>query len=233
MAQTTWTGSDQAKGVLLDDVQDNDTELYATKTEVENARNGEASLLAKQEVQDTAILAAQGGTSSLISATDTTNGFLLAKLPKGANITVTQGNTGGNETLTFSFELLDANINAADYEIKRAKFKDVSEVVSILGDLAGGTDDIDLEAGNVVSATVSTATQTITISNWPTSGNFGAALIYLTNGGSQQVNHPADRWPQGKAPVLTASGVDVLLYTSIDGGATVDGYYRLDLKAAV
>jgi len=38
----------------------------------------------------------------LVSSTDTTHSFLLQKILAGSGITVTQGNVGGNETLTLS-----------------------------------------------------------------------------------------------------------------------------------
>ncbi len=117
------------------------------------------------------------------------------------------------------------SINMADELLSRPKIKDYGEVANALGDLGGGTDDIDLEDGNVVSATVSTATQTFTFSNPPASGTAGSFTLILTNGGSQTVNWPASvDWAGGTAPDLTASGVDVLTFTTIDGGTTWYGF---------
>lgn len=59
MTQQVYTGSDTAKTVLLNAIPANDTELYETKTEVEAARDGESSLLAKETAQDTATATAQ------------------------------------------------------------------------------------------------------------------------------------------------------------------------------
>ena len=69
MTQTTWIGSDKASTVMLNGIPDNDTDLYATKTEVEAARDGEASLLAKQDAQDT-LIAALGGSPIAIETLD-------------------------------------------------------------------------------------------------------------------------------------------------------------------
>ena len=116
---------------------------------------------------------------------------------------------------------------------ERWHIKDYGEAVSVLGDLGGGTDDINLESGNVVTATVSTGEQTFTFSNPPASGTAGSFTLILTNGGSQTVNWPASvDWGRGNAPTLTASGVDVLCFITTDGGTTWLGFAAgLDVKS--
>ena len=42
-------------------------------------------------------------------------------------------------------------------------------------------------------------------------------MLILTNGGSQTVNFPGTVDFGGSAPSLTASGVDILLFTTVDG----------------
>ena len=114
---------------------------------------------------------------------------------------------------------LGGDLEALDKEVSRPKLLDYSETVNALGDLAGGTDDIDLELGNVVTATVSTSAQTFTFSNPPANGISGSFKLILTNGGSQIVNWPPSvRWVGGIAPSLTASGVDVITFMTTDGG---------------
>ena len=116
-------------------------------------------------------------------------------------------------------------VNLADAPLKRPNIIDYGETVNALGDLGGGTDDIDLESGNVVTATVSTSTQTFTFSNPPASGTCGSFTLVLTNGGSQTVNWPASvDWAGGTAPSLTSSGVDVLTFFTTDGGTTWYGF---------
>lgn len=118
-----------------------------------------------------------------------------------------------------------AALNLLDKILQRPVLKDYGETVNALGDLGGGTDDIDLTLGNVVSATVSTATQTFTFSNPPASGTAGSFTLFLTNGGSQTVTWPASvDWAGGAAPTLTSSGVDILTFTTIDGGTTWYGF---------
>lgn len=123
-------------------------------------------------------------------------------------------------------------LDMQDSLLTRPKLKDYSEVINVLGDLAGGTDDIDLEDGNVVTATVSTATQTFTFSNPAATGSNCGFTLFLTNGGSQTINWPASvDWVDATAPTLTAAGIDVLVFTTNDAGTTWYGFVvGLDVK---
>lgn len=113
----------------------------------------------------------------------------------------------------------------ADQKITRPQIEDYSETVNPIGSIGGGTQDIDLELGNVVTATVDTSTTTFTFSNPPASGKAGSFTLILTNGGSQTVNWPASvDWEYGGAPSLTSSGVDVLSFLTVDGGTTWYGF---------
>ena len=118
----------------------------------------------------------------------------------------------------------DAN-NMADALLTRPEIKDYGESVNALGDLGGGSDAIDIELGNVVTATVSTAEQTFTFTNPSASGTACSFTLILTNGGSQTVNWPAAvDWAGGTAPTLTTAGVDVLTFTTVDAGTTWYGF---------
>lgn len=100
-----------------------------------------------------------------------------------------------------------------------------SQVINAIGGIGGGTQDIDLESGNVASGTVDTSETTFTFSNPPATGLVGKLTLILTNGGSQTVNWPASvDWAGGVAPTLTAAGVDVLKFTTIDGGTIWYGW---------
>ena len=49
-------------------------------------------------------------------------------------------------------------------------------------------------------------------------------MLILTNGGSQTVNFPSSvDFPGGSAPTLTAAGVDILMFTTVDAGTTFHG----------
>tara|TARA_B100000700_G_scaffold331737_1_gene467787 strand:- start:17988 stop:18395 length:408 start_codon:yes stop_codon:yes gene_type:complete len=112
-----------------------------------------------------------------------------------------------------------------DRELERPELKDYAETVNTIGAIGGGAQDIDLEDGNVVSATVDTSETTFTFSNPPASGSCGSFTLILTNGGSQTVNWPASvDWPSGASPTLTSSGVDVLSFFTVDGGTIWYGF---------
>ena len=120
---------------------------------------------------------------------------------------------------------LGGGIACADEVIGRPRFTDYAETLNALGDLGGGTDAIDLTAGNVVSATVSTGAQTFTFTNPPADTIAGSFTLFLTNGGSQTVNWPGTvDWAGGSAPSLTSSGVDVLTFTTLDAGTIWYGF---------
>jgi len=76
-----------------------------------------------------------------------------------------------------------------------------------------------------VTGTVDTSTTTFTFSNPSASGTACSFTLILTNGGSQTVNWPASvDWAGAAAPALTAAGVDVLTFTTVDAGTTWYGF---------
>lgn len=166
-------------------------------------------------------------TTSFVDNSDNTKAlqFQCSGITTSTTRTVTWPDQDGTVLLTTGGQTLSGAINFADNTLQRPKLIDYGETVNALGDLGGGTDNIDLESGNVVTATVSTSTQTFTFSNPPASGTCGSFTLILTNGGSQTVNWPASvDWAGGNAPNLTASGVDVLMFFTTDGGTTWYGF---------
>jgi hypothetical protein len=159
-----------------------------------------------------------GGFFTPSSTTTLTNKTLTA--PAVTNLTGTLNSPTG----TIGAVTLGGAVTGGDQTITAVNLKDYGEVTSALGDLGGGTDAIDLTAGNSVSALVSTGTQTFTFTN-PTASDEGCGFtLVLTNGGSQTVNWPASvDWPAGTAPTLTASGVDILTFWTVDGGTIWHG----------
>lgn len=112
-------------------------------------------------------------------------------------------------------ETRSASLDLADNELVRPLLKDTSEVK-----VAMAANDVDLSLGNVQTKTITTTT-TLTFSNPPASGSSGSFTLLLTNGGSSAVTWPASvDWPAATAPTLTAAGVDVLVFTTIDAGTT-------------
>jgi hypothetical protein len=127
-------------------------------------------------------------------------------------------------SLTDVAETRSATINMADFQFIRPLIKDYGIVHNAIGLTGGGTQDIDLELGNAVSATVDTSANTFTFSNPTATDEECGFTLYLTNGGSQTVNWPAATdWENGIAPTLTAAGVDILGFTTVDGGTIWNG----------
>ena len=80
-------------------------------------------------------------------------------------------------------------------------------------------EEIDLATGSVFTKTV-TADADFTITGAP-AGTAASFAFVLTDGGSYTVTWPASvLWAGGTAPVLTASGTDVLAFLTPDGGTT-------------
>jgi len=112
-----------------------------------------------------------------------------------------------------------------DGTVSRINLLDYGEVTNAIGGTGGGTQDIDLTLGNSVTATVDTSANTFTFSNPTASDELCGFVLGLTNGGSQTVNWPgAVDWAGGTAPTLTASGIDILTFTTIDGGTIWYGF---------
>jgi hypothetical protein len=194
-----------------------------------------------------------GTNSSKITITDAANGD-VSVIPNGTGeLVLGSGSASGKITSSGAFDLeLDTNsgtnsgsivitdaangditiatngtgaILCSDDILQRPILKDYGEVHNALGDTGGGSDTIDLASGNVVSATVSTGTQTFVFSNPTASANSCSFTLLLTNGQSQgAITWPGSvDWAGGTAPTLTASGLDILVFTTIDGGTIWHG----------
>lgn len=83
---------------------------------------------------------------------------------------------------------------------------------------------VDLATGTVFSYTLSSS-QTFTFVNTPATANASSGfVIQLTNGGSAAITWPAFvKWPNALAPTLTAAGIDVLVFITLDNGVTWRG----------
>lgn len=89
--------------------------------------------------------------------------------------------------------------------------------------VAVAASDINLSLGNYFTRTIS-GTTTFTVSNVATSGDVAAFILILTNGGSATVNwFSGVTWAGGTGPALTASGVDIIGFFTINGGTTWRG----------
>ena len=127
---------------------------------------------------------------------------------------------------------LGGALDGQDNIVSKVNLKDYGEVTNAIGSTGGGTQDIDLTLGNSVSATVDTSANTFTFSNSTAADEQCGFVLYLTNAGSQTVNWPSSvDFSGGVAPTLTTSGVDVLVFTTIDAGTRWYGFAAgLDMK---
>ena len=146
------------------------------------------------------------------------------------------GNVTGTAAIG-SGVILNADINASaaiawsklatdslDATVSKINLKDYGEVTNAIGATGGGTQDIDLTAGNSVSATVDSSTNTFTFSDPTASDELCGFTLTLVNGGSQTVNWPGSvDWAGGTAPTLTTSGTDILTFFTIDAGTIWHG----------
>jgi hypothetical protein len=177
-------------------------------------------------------VAVSGGTTGLTTSGGpiTSSGTItlagtLAVANGGTGVTTSTGTgtvvLGTNPTLTGV--TLAGELAGADNTASRINLKDYGEITNALGSVSGTT-DIDLESGNSVTATIGGAT-TFTFSNPTASDEMCGFVLKLTNGGSDTVTWPASvDWPAATAPTLTASGVDVLVFMTVDGGTTWYGF---------
>jgi hypothetical protein len=182
---------------------------------------------------------AAGTTSglALVSTGDTTGELVLKT--NGSTTAVTIG-TDQSVTLAGALDVgttLDitgattaTSIAMADNLLTRPVFKDYAVEGVAIGN-TGATRTIDLESGNFFSATLDQAC-VFTFSNPAASGDYCGFVFALTNGGSDTITWPASvDWAGGTPPTLTASGLDLLIFTSYDAGITWLGLVAgLDIK---
>jgi hypothetical protein len=113
-------------------------------------------------------------------------------------------------------------VQMADNNLIRPKLLDYAIKGSALGN-TGTAATINFESANFFSAT-STAATTWAFSNPVASGDFGGFVLELNNGGAYTQTWPAAvDWPAGTAPTLTASGKDLLVFVTRDGGTIYHG----------
>jgi len=137
---------------------------------------------------------------------------------------------GANGDITIATNGTGA-VDLSDDVVKQAQMKDYAETVYANGSKTGAF-DLDLTNGNVQSFTVGSGTFNVGIANSLASQSNSLTLI-ITNGGAGTVTFKAGahggggnsaKWAGGTAPTLTTSGVDVLTFTTFDGGTNFYGF---------
>ena len=150
----------------------------------------------------------------------------INSLTSNAQTQITANTTLANTMLPKAGGTMAGEINAADQLITRPVLKDYGETK-----VAMAAHAVDLSLGNVQTYTLS-GNQTLTFTNPPASGTSGSFTLLVTNGGSATLTWPTSvDWAGGTAPTLTASGIDAMVFTTIDGGTIWYGFAAgLDLS---
>ena len=150
----------------------------------------------------------------------------INSLTSNAQTQITANTTLANTMLPKAGGTMAGEINAADQLITRPVLKDYGETK-----VAMAAHAVDLSLGNVQTYTLS-GNQTLTFTNQPASGTSGSFTLLVTNGGSATLTWPTSvDWAGGTAPTLTASGIDAMVFTTIDGGTIWYGFAAgLDLS---
>jgi hypothetical protein len=149
--------------------------------------------------------------------------------PSSANLATAVTDETGSGALVFATGptitgmTLAGAVTGADQTVSAINLKDYGEITNALGNVTGAT-SIDLTDGNSVTATV-TGAVTWTFSNPTASDELCGFTLKLVDGGSAAQTWPASvDWPSATAPTLTASGTDVLVFITCDGGTTWYGF---------
>ena len=190
------------------------------------------------DAADGAITLAPNGTgevtigSGAASGKITSNGAYDLELDtnSGTNSGSIKITDGANGDITIATNGTGA-VDLSDDVVKQAQMKDYAETVYANGSKTGAF-DLDLTNGNVQSFTVGSGTFNVGITNSLASQSNSLTLI-ITNGGAGKVTFKAGahggggnsaKWAGGTAPTLTTSGVDVLTFTTFDGGSNFYGF---------
>ena len=138
-----------------------------------------------------------------------------AKIADGAIL-----NADVNASAAIAGSKLDiTSLNLADGVLQRPLIKDYSETKQTMAAHA-----VDLTLGNVQTYTLS-GSQTLTFTNPIATGNSSSFTLIVTNGGSATLTWPTSvDWAGGTAPTLTSAGIDILTFTTIDGGTIWYGF---------
>jgi len=122
------------------------------------------------------------------------------------------------------------DVDANGYTQSNTVFKNTSEKTQVL--TFSAAIEMDIEDGNIGILTA-TGYFDLSIVNWPPSGEYGEVLLWLIDAGGYEPDLPTTNWilPNGDLTTvfsenetpLHASGIDLVLIWTIDGGTTKYG----------
>jgi hypothetical protein len=159
----------------------------------------------------------------VLKAGDTMTGALNISTSADAQAVSVAGYATFSSRVSISAGFYTGTQNHQDTIVQRPSFQDYGLVVVAKGSVSA-TASLDLTEGNYFEARAAGST-TFVFANPPVSvsGAAGRAaggfVLELQNGGAATVTWPSTvDWPGGTAPTLTASGFDVIVCITDDGG---------------
>lgn len=165
------------------------------------------------------------GAGTTDPSADSTN---WAQVAGTGDVTLTGTQALTNKTLG-SGTVLGANVTGGDFDLTRVDFKDTAYVYFN----SGTTNALNYENGSNQRWTPNTGAQTLSITNWPPSGNLGQLLIEGVNLGAATITWPTINWIKsdgtttttfsGAGITLQSSGTDFILLWTRDAGTTIYG----------
>jgi len=147
------------------------------------------------------------GSTSIKNTDDSTNSYIM-----GRNI---------RPFLNIGLDKLGAALDCNDKEVSKAIFKDTASKMTTVA-ASGSSYAIDMETSNVFDITLD-QNCTFTFTNPPASGNLGLIILFLRSVTYTPTLPGSIDYRGGTAPTLTASGVDILIYSTTDGGTIYHG----------
>ena len=144
---------------------------------------------------------------------------------------VADGNVEITDTLTVTGTSALNVTGFSNSVVSEAQMKDYAETVNAIGSKSAAF-NIDFEDGNVQTVTISSGTFNIGLTN-SLASHSNSLTILGTNLGAGTPSFVAGAhggggnavvWAGGTAPTYTASGTDVLCFTTFDGGTTFYGF---------
>lgn len=127
----------------------------------------------------------------------------------------------GSATIRFK-DIHTLLLKMYDGILTRAKLQDYSEVIYAQGNKTGAF-NVDYELGNNHSVTL-TGNATITVTNWPGTGNVGRMTLWIVGNGTATLGITNIDWGTQGAPATIASGATLIVnLITKDGGTNVAG----------
>ena len=176
----------------------------------------------------TTVLSSSNAGSLVVFSSGTKDVFVTYPSGKSINYGSPSGVTITDLTLG-SGALFGANVNGQDNNLTRVDLQDFGYVYFN----SSTTNALDYVNGSHQRWAPNTGAQTLTISNWPPSGNLGELLIEGVNLGAATITWPTINWITSNGTTTTifanngvtlqTSGTDWILLWTRDAGTTIYG----------